>query len=101
MAQNTGGPFLTGQLPCLYAVTQPSKIIEGLNLHWFRSLRNSDNKGLVLISLHFLMDVREMNEVMFRYQGIFALVFMVDCNRPSCAHRNFPKITRRSIAGKD
>ena len=32
MAQIAGGQ-LTGQLPSLYAVTQPSKIIEGLNLH--------------------------------------------------------------------
>ena len=79
------------QLPGLYAITQPSKIIEGLNLHWLRTLGNSDNKDLVLTSFHSLMDVGEMNEVIFRYQGLFASVFMVDCNRPSCAHRNFPQ----------
>jgi len=39
--------------------------------------------------------------VIFRYQGIFVLVFMVDSNRPSRAHRNFPQNYRRSIAGKD
>jgi hypothetical protein len=92
-----GGHLLTGQLPCLYAVAQPSKVIEGLNLHWLRCLRNSDNKYLVLIPLHCLMDICEMNKVMFRYQGLFALDFMVDCNRPSCAHRNFPQTTRRSM----
>ena len=75
MTQIAGGQL---KLPSLYAVTQPSKIIEGLNLRWFRSLRNSDNKDLVLISLHSLKDVCEMNEVIFRYQGIFVLVFMVD-----------------------
>jgi hypothetical protein len=91
MAQIAGGLLLIGELPRLYAIAQPSKIIEGLHLHWLRSLRNFDNKDLVLVSLHSLMDVCEMNEVIFRYQGIFALVFMVDSNRPSCAHRNFPQ----------
>ena len=66
MAQIAGGSSLTGQLPSLYAITQPSQIIEGLNLHWLRSLRNSDNKDLVPISFHSLMDVCEMNEVIFR-----------------------------------
>jgi hypothetical protein len=37
------------------------------------------------------MDVCEMNEVIFRYQGFFALVFIVDSNQPSCTHRNFPQ----------
>jgi hypothetical protein len=91
MAQIAGGLLLTGPLPSLYAVAQPSKIMEGLNLHRLRSLRNSDNKDLVLIPLHSLMDVCKMNEVIFRYQGIFVLVFMVDSNRPSCAHCNFPQ----------
>jgi hypothetical protein len=42
-----------------------------------------------------------MNEVMFGYQGTFALFFMVDCNRPSCAHRNFSQTIQCSIVGKD
>jgi len=47
------------------------------------------------------MDVCEMNEVIFRYQGPFASVFMVDCNRPSCAHRNFPQNYSTLHFGKD
>jgi hypothetical protein len=91
------GFLLIGELPGFYAIAQPSKIIEGLDLHWLRGLGNSDNKDLVLVSLHSLMDVCAMNEAIFRYQGIFALVFMVDSNRPSGAHRNFPQITRYAL----
>jgi hypothetical protein len=43
-ARQRAGFLLTGQLPNLYAVAQPSKIVEGLNLHWLRSRRNSDNE---------------------------------------------------------
>jgi hypothetical protein len=91
MVRVAGRFLLTEELPGLDAIAQPSKIIEGLDLHWLRSLGNSDNKDLVLVFLHSLMDVCEMNEVIFRYQGILVLFFMVDSNRPSCAHRNFPQ----------
>jgi hypothetical protein len=74
------GFLLTGQLLSLYAITQPSKIVEGLNFHGLRSRRDFDNKDLVLIPLHSLMNVCEVNEVVFRYQGIFASSFMMDGN---------------------
>jgi hypothetical protein len=77
------GRFFSAGLPTkpldgLYAVAQPSKVVEGLNLHGFRSRRNSDNEDLVLVPLHSLVDVCEMDEVVLRDQGIFAAGLMVD-----------------------
>src|SRR5882762_10183895 len=80
-----------GKLSRLDAIAQPPKIVEGLNFHWLRSRRNSDNEDLVLILLHSLVDVCEMNEVIFRYQGVFAVLFVVDGDRPSCTHGIFPQ----------
>ena len=75
----------------LYAVAQPSKIIERLNFQRLRRFRNFDDKDLALILFHSLMNVREMDEVVFRDQGVFARILVVDGDRPSCAHRNFPQ----------
>jgi hypothetical protein len=76
-------------LDSLDAVAQLSKIAERLNFHRFRSRRNSDHKDLVLVPFHPLMNVCKMNEVLFRDQGTFVSGFVVDGNRPSCAHRIF------------
>jgi hypothetical protein len=76
-------------LDSLDAVAQLSKVAERLNFHWLRSRRNSDHKDLVLIPFHPLMNVCKMNEVLFRDQGTFVSGFVVDGNRPSCAHRIF------------
>jgi hypothetical protein len=57
-------PRSISRLNGLYSVAQPSKIIERLN---------------------------KMKKMIFRDQGISALIFVVDGDRPSCAHRNFPE----------
>jgi hypothetical protein len=75
----------------LYSVAQPSKTIERLNFQRLGRFWNSDDKDLVLILFHSLMNVCKMNEVVFRDQGIFASISVVDGDRPSCAHRNSPQ----------
>jgi hypothetical protein len=75
----------------LYAVAQSSKIIERLNLHRICRFGNFDDKDLVLVLFHSLMNVCEMNEVIFRHQGIGS-IFVVDGDRPSRADCNSPKL---------
>jgi hypothetical protein len=75
----------------LDSVAQPSKIIERLNFQRLRRFWNSDDKDLVPILFHSLVNVCKTNEVIFRDQGIFASIFVVDGDRRSCAHRNFPQ----------
>jgi hypothetical protein len=81
----------TGRRNGLYAVAQSSKIIERLNFHRICRFGNFDDEDLVLVLFHSLMNVCEMNEVIFRDQGIGS-IFVVDGDRPSRAHCNSPKL---------
>jgi hypothetical protein len=56
---------LDQRLNRLYPVAQPSKIAESLNFHWLRRFRDFDNKELVFVLFHFLMNVGEVNEPIF------------------------------------
>jgi hypothetical protein len=82
----------TRLLNSLYAVAQSSKIIERLNFHRICRFGNFDDKDLIFVLFHSLMNVCEMKEVIFRDQGIFRSIFVVDGDRPSCAHCNSPKL---------
>jgi hypothetical protein len=75
-----GNGLAAGRLDCFDAVAQVSKIVEGLNLHRFRRLWNSDDKDLVFVLFHSFVDVCEVDEVIFRDQGIVTFVFVVDGN---------------------
>jgi len=92
---------LDQQLNRFYSVAQTSKIAESLNFHWLRRFRDFDNKELVFVLLHSCMNVCEVNEVIFGDQRLFVAIAVVNGNRPSCAHRNFPKITRCVIAASN
>jgi hypothetical protein len=63
-----------------HAIAQVSKIVERLDFHRLRRLRNFDDKDLVFVLFHSLVDVCEMNEVIFRDQGIIGFIFVVDGN---------------------
>ena len=52
MAQIAGGLFIDRTVTQSLRDNPPSKIIEGFNLHWLRTLGNSDNKDLVPTSFH-------------------------------------------------
>ena len=98
-----GGRFVVSSAPRLnglYAVAQSSKIIERLNFHRICRLGNFDDKDLILVLFHSLMNVCEMNEVIFRDQGIFRSIFVVDGDRPSRAHCNSPKLPD-AVVGND
>jgi hypothetical protein len=74
-----------------HAIAEVAKIIERLDFHRLRGLGNFDDEDLVFVLLHSFVDVCEVDEVIFRDQGIITLVFVVDGNRPSFTHRNFPQ----------
>jgi hypothetical protein len=103
LVPKAGGRFVVSSAPRLnglYAVAQSSKIIERLNFHRICRLGNFDDKDLILVLFHSLMNVCEMNEVIFRDQGIFRSIFVVDGDRPSRAHCNSPKLPD-AVVGND
>jgi hypothetical protein len=73
-----GSRLAAGRSDGFDPIPQVSKIIKRLNLHRFRRLRNFDDKDLVFVLFHSFVDVREVDEVIFRDQGINARVFVVD-----------------------
>jgi hypothetical protein len=78
-------PFLgsgpaAGPLDGFDAIPQVSKIIKRLNLHRLCRFRNFDDKDLVFVLFHSFVDVREVDEVIFRDQGIVTFVVVVDGN---------------------
>jgi hypothetical protein len=75
-----GSGLSTGRLDRLHAIAQLSKITERLNFHRLRRLGNFDDEDLVFILFHSFVDVCEVDEVIFRNQGIVTFVFVVDGN---------------------
>jgi hypothetical protein len=75
-----GNGVVAGRLDGFDAVAQISKIVKRLDLHRFRGLWNFDDKDLVFVLFHSFVDVCEVDEVIFRNQGIVTFSFVVDGN---------------------